>query len=71
MLDSVISLYQLYLLRYFSYCLLPTAYYEKKATHFCAAFLWISRRDSYFPTPRALSRPSINLPFSITEKLPV
>ena len=30
MLDSVISLYQLYLLRYSSYCLLPTAYYEKK-----------------------------------------
>ena len=29
MLDSVIGLYQLYLLRYSSYCLLPTAYYEK------------------------------------------
>ena len=38
MLDSVISLYQLYLLRYSSYCLLPTAYYEKKATNFCVAF---------------------------------
>ena len=30
MLDSVISLYQLYLLHYSSYCLLTTAYYEKK-----------------------------------------
>ena len=38
MLDSVISLYQLYLFRYSSYCLL-TAYYEKSYAFLRSLFL--------------------------------
>ena len=53
----------------YAFVLLSTT---KKATHFCAAFLCVDFKEkNYLPTPRALSRPSINLPFSITEKLPV
>jgi hypothetical protein len=49
----------------------PFAQLNNKKPRISAWPLGVLRCDFYLPTPSALSKPSISLPSSMTEKLPV